>query len=326
MREEHVLLSLLATAAVALVFHARASSVARIRARDASLKAAYDAIRSAASTDWPQSQGICAKCVRDAQGRLHPPEFVDGCGPIGVYSMIASTGARAYGGQAACDANLQTLRWCAAAFEDFVCALCNGLDAQTARLLREGCWIANEKSWHTCVTIYHEHPCMLSADECVHWQPIDEVSASTLAAALRARLATMSVPMLSLDSLVICKDGALIAGFVDDVHGSFSKLRDATASVGHRVIGGILTSRPKRLIHVTLGRVLECPPLGGTQREHIENTVRQFNMQVLPERVRSRVATLSLTSASLARDTTWWMTQFDEISTFPFASQAHCTL
>ena len=43
--------------------------------------------------------------------------------------------------------------------------------------------------------------------------------------------------MLKLDSLLVCRDGALIAGFVDDKHGNFAKLREAATEVGQRVIG-----------------------------------------------------------------------------------------
>uniref|UniRef100_A0A7S0NV09 Uncharacterized protein n=1 Tax=Calcidiscus leptoporus TaxID=127549 RepID=A0A7S0NV09_9EUKA len=272
-------------------------------------------MRNTDCNGWPHAQAVRTKCVRDDFGRLHPPAFSDGCGPIGMYAMIASRGACACCGQAMREANVHTLRWCASAFDEFLEAACEGLDADKARLLRRGCHFASEESWHTCVSIFHEHPSMLSAEERVDWRPVDLSLEAALSSKLRERLKTMAAPLLSLDSLLITKDGALIAGFVDDERGAFGALREAATALGQLVIGGRLTSRPKRLIHVTLGRVLDCPPLDDVQRTHVEHTVRRFNQHVLPARVRSRASTLLLSTVSFARDTVWWMTEYKEMET-----------
>ena len=76
------------------------------------------------------------------------------------------------------------------------------------------------------------------------------------AAALRERYAALEPPQLALDTLIVCADGALIAGFLETSYlAPFGTLRSASTEVGAAVLGGELTSRPKRLNGIPTRRI-----------------------------------------------------------------------
>lgn len=179
-------------------------------------------------------------------------------------------------------------------------------------------WVVDERSYHICVSVFHEHPSLLPEEERRKWRRVDERLGERLAAALRASTGALAPPTLQLDSLSITADGAFIAGFVDDAHGAFAALRAAAGRCGEETIGGELTSRPKALIHVTLGRLLGVPAaLSDEQRERIAHLVRRHNAHVLPARVARAPHALTMHSLSLARDQVWWMTEYSLLDTWP---------
>lgn len=108
--------SLLLIASVLLVLaatKARRTRLTHLHAAQPSatdpLTAIYANIRrqaDEAAEHFPRAHNMVAKCVRDASGRLSPPEFSDGHGPIGTYAMLQSPD------------NLEVLRWCRSAFVD----------------------------------------------------------------------------------------------------------------------------------------------------------------------------------------------------------------
>ena len=147
---------------------------------------------------------------------------------------------------------------------------------------------------------------------------MDEELGAVLAAALRDATSGLPAPLLHLDSLSITSDGAFIAGFCDDRLGSFAHLRAVATATGQATLGGELTSRPKALIHVTLGRLLGAPE-GTTdeQRACFARVVRRYNRAVLPALVsRSAHTSLRLATLSLARDRVWWMTEYELLDTW----------
>ena len=100
---------------------------------------------------------------------------------------------------------------------------------------------------------------MLSDEDKARWRKVTDTDAKALAAALRERYAALEPPQLALDTLIVCADGALIAGFLETSYlAPFGALRSASTEVCAAVLGE-LTSRPKHLIHVTLGRLLGVP-------------------------------------------------------------------
>eukprot|EP00542_Grammatophora_oceanica_P021163 CAMPEP_0194034824 /NCGR_PEP_ID=MMETSP0009_2-20130614/7265_1 /TAXON_ID=210454 /ORGANISM="Grammatophora oceanica, Strain CCMP 410" /LENGTH=161 /DNA_ID=CAMNT_0038675911 /DNA_START=103 /DNA_END=585 /DNA_ORIENTATION=- len=119
-------------------------------------------------------------------------------------------------------------------------------------------------------------------------------------------------PDLRLDSLLWTPDGALIAGFVDETEPRFESLRESTTEIAGRVLDGRLTaSRPKTLIHVTLGRFLADAGLGSgvNQRDLSEfaKLARTYNEDILPTLVQrigkdERAGRMRITELSLVRN------------------------
>lgn len=278
-----------------------------------SLHSAYSNIRhqcNERALGWPHAEGIRASFREDEHGILQPPAFEDGHGPIGVYAMLQDNA----------DA-MAVLRWCQAAFDDITASLCQVLTPTQQEQLM-GCLriVPDERSLHTCVSVFHEHPSLLKDDEQrAAWRAVDQDLAHSLATALSACHATSARPLLALDSLSLTADGALIAGFVDDEVAAFGELRTSSSDVGVQAIGGTLTSRPKTLIHVTLGRLLGRPDdMSDEQDEAFAAKIRRFNSETLPQMVaRSSPRTFELRACSLVRDSVWLMTDFIEYARWP---------
>lgn len=291
-----------------VVVAARSSRRALMRTTPAvvDLRAIYANIRrqadESAPVHWPNAEKIVAKCLRSAGGKVLPPAFDDGNGPIGAYAMLTT------------ENNLEVLRWCGAAFERFLADVEGTLTTESQRHEHANLlYIVAERSWHSCVTVFHEHPSLLPEVDRLKWQSVDAATAAQLAQAVRQSTSSLAAPQLTLDSLSICADGAMIAGFVDDATGSFSALRQASADAALATLGGELTSRPKALIHVTLGRVLGAPSSQtADQRQRVAELVRHYNQEAFPALIDSASPkTLKVSTLSLARDSVWWMTQYE---------------
>ena len=123
-------------------------------------------------------------------------------------------------------------------------------------------------------------------------------------------------------SLCVCADGALIAGFVDDERGRAAALREACARAGGDALGE-LTSRPKRLLHVTLGRLLgRAEGLRPEQAAAIVAAVRAFHATPLREQNGTdddEPQAFALRSVALMRDSVWWMTRCEEFKSWELA-------
>lgn len=231
-------------------------------------------------------------------GTLHPPEFTDGHGPIGAYAMLGRTPEQA-----------RALRFCKQAFDSFVAQLRATMTPEQWPEFDRLVWVNAESSYHTCVSVFHEHPSLLTSEaEKQAWRPVQGELRTRLAAALRDATAHHRAPQLTLDSLCLTADGAFIAGFVDDDSRAFAALREATATCARDTIGGELTSRPKSLIHVTLGRVLGAPAdLSDAQRARVAALVHAHNDEVLPRMVAAADCprTMRVGGLSLVRDRVW---------------------
>lgn len=257
---------------------------------------------------WPHADAMRSKLVEMADwkdSRLQPPEFSDGHGPIGAYSMFRSV------------EQLRVLRFCKQAFDRFLDELKLILTPEQQPEFERLLWVNAERSYHTCVSVFHEHPSLLTSEaDQAKWRPVQGELLKQLAAALRQTTAKHnSAPTLTLDSLCVTADGAFIVGFVDDERGTFAALRESTAACAKATIGGELTSRPKSLIHVTLGRILGMPAgLSAAQRARIAALVREYNDEVLPRLVASADCprVMRVGGLSLVRDRVWWMTEYDE--------------
>jgi hypothetical protein len=123
---------------------------------------------------------------------------------------------------------------------------------------------------HMTLAIFQEHPRLLDDVEKKQWQHIDDERMEVLIQRLdefiqHGNFPESSIPLV-LDALVLTPDGAMIAGFVDeksseddDNGGHFARLRAGLIQTAKDVLG-TLSSRPKNLIHISLGRILGLPP------------------------------------------------------------------
>lgn len=283
----------------------------------AGLSGAYASIRRECverADGWPHSANILAKFEQDeATGVLSPPRFDDGHGPLGVYAMLHDNAGA-----------LALLRWCRGAFEQLVRELAAPLSpAQRARLALLT-FKPEERTYHTVVAVFHEHPSLLSEEQKDDWRPVDPPLCEACAAALQRRHEPMRAPTLALDSMCLTADGALIAGFVDDDEEAFAALRASSVEEAQEVIvgavGGALTSRPKRLIHVTLGRLLGAPEgLGSSERAHFASVAARYNEEALPGWLASEGGPpreFTLERLSLVRDEIWPMQGFTELASW----------
>ena len=216
-----------------------------------SLTVVYASIRKQCdekAEGWPHAEAMRSKCSAvGATGRLRPPAFDDGHGPIGAYAMLRDPPAQTM------------LRWCRDAFFQLVGELKSTLAPAQRDEFDNLLWWNDAGSYHICVSVFHEHPSLLADEDKSKWRPVDGPLRARLIEQLRASTCALSAPQLTLDSLSITADGAFIAGFCDDEAGSFGTLKGTTAACGQAAMGGELTSRPKKLIHVTHRRLLGCP-------------------------------------------------------------------
>ncbi|KAL1520864.1 hypothetical protein AB1Y20_022425 [Prymnesium parvum] len=254
---------------------------------------------------WPHAEAIRAHFRRDERHVYRPPAFSDGHGPVGVYAMLRENAGA-----------LAVLRGCAAAFAQCRASLCAVLTpAQAEQLTRQLLFVPEERAAHMCVTVFHEHPSLLTEEEHRQaWRAVDEAACARLASALSARHALCPRPTLWLDSLSLTVDGACIAGFVEEPRGAFSSLRTSSAEVGVDILGAPLTSRPKALMHVTVGRVLAQPDgITPEQEAQWAACVRKWNDETLPQFVAEiEPRSFELEHCSLVRDSVWLMTDFIE--------------
>ena len=127
---------------------------------------------------------------------------------------------------------------CKLEFEAFIALIEAVLNPTQVRELRALLLWASPSSWHTCVSVFQEHPSMLSDDDRARWRKVTDADAKALAAALRERYAALEPPQLALDTLIVCADGALIAGFLETSYlAPFGALRSASTEVGAAVLG-----------------------------------------------------------------------------------------
>jgi hypothetical protein len=130
---------------------------------------------------------------------------------------------------------------------------------------------------HMTLAIFQEHPRILDEAGKKQWQHIDDERMEILIQRLGEFVYNGNFPEtipLVLDAIVLTPDGAMIAGFVEEKRkatdgddkddddndaGHFARLRSGLLETARDVLG-TLSSRPKNLIHITLGRILGLPP------------------------------------------------------------------
>ena len=193
--------------------------------------------------------------------------------------------------------------------------------------LRKGMYFVDEASWHTVAAIFAENPVLLSEDERAKWQPVGPDQLARLGRRLEESLVDAPVPPLAitLHGLRVCADGALIAAFVEDetAGGGFMPLRERAKTVGIEVLE-VLTTRPKKLIHVTLGRVLELPAgITDSELADVRGVAGEWAAALLDGRLPGGGGVpglgrgLTMRSATLTVEKQWWMGDFTQVAEIP---------
>jgi len=248
--------------------------------------------QTAAEEDTNVSSTIAATAAGVCTNKYKAPRFAEH-GPFGLVALLTEDHNAA--AQPLVRACLECFDW---VVRDLV-----AIAAPTNTQLH----IINQPSHpHVCVFLIHEHPSFLKHNKPPHehqwWRPVDDASMQQLVQDLTPLLLT-SAPrqgiLLQLDSILLTPDGGMIAGFVDvskqqqDVYQNMKT--ECRHAVQQRLGGGELTSRPKNLIHMTLGRILGFGTnLEGlrdndskNQQERVQELVRRYNEEILPETVQN---------------------------------------
>ena len=225
--------------------------------------------------EWPRSASLLEHCVSLPDGSLAPRRFARGEEVVACNALLGRD-----------PAHVALLTLAQRTFRDALQeARERCLSPESGAAFANRCvrWCAPE-SWHAVVAVFSECPALLPARERASWAPVpaDKLD-HALGTELRGEFFAFPVPPVRLrfHGYRVCADGALIACFLDaaaeedpergslptsersaaDEHsGGFLPLRERSRLIAARVLGGPLTSRPKNLIHVTLGRVLRPPP------------------------------------------------------------------
>ena len=217
--------------------------------------------------------------------------------------------------------------------------------------------IPKTKVPHVCVFMVHEHPSFLSSssnDDADDKPVVDDATLQLLIQDLSSVIDEHSHRgiWLQLESILLTPDGAMIAGFVEAAapqqqpengstivataaavnnnynnNSTYQSIKTECVDRARARLGTTLKSRPKNLIHVTLGRVLGFGPHGSElllrpselpeqeddeRQERVRALVRRYNQEVLPEMVKCirqeqpTAGTWRLQHVSLLRNTVWF--------------------
>ena len=258
--------------------------------------------------EWPRSASLLEHCVSLPDGSLAPRRFERGEEVVACNALLGRD-----------PAHVALLTLAQRTFRDALQeARERCLSPESGAAFANRCvrWCAPE-SWHAVVAVFSECPALLPARERASWAPVpaDKLD-HALGTELRGEFFAFPVPPVRLrfHGYRVCADGALIACFQDaaaeedpergslptrksgdasdEDRGGFLPLRERSRLIAARVLGGPLTSRPKNLIHVTLGRVLRPPSRDrvgvGVVRGHRSLARREAPRGPRPERVGRR--------------------------------------
>lgn len=266
-----------------------------------------------------------AKCVVDpANGKLVPPSFEKGKGPIGSVALHSrnAQGAELFRiARSVMDAFIKDLT--SRIFGIFSTAVGESWSERTV-------WFCPEEFFHTIVTVFMEAEEIVDDPEVqAKCRKVSDEERTELAETLKMGCKEVPPPHLRVIGYRITPDGAFLVLFEEDEAkdtegASFTDLRQRTAQIGTEVLGE-LTSRPKNIVHATVGRVLEEPEdLTEAQRGALTGTVyiwaEALGEGKWPQGSENSGSALPGLGTVLTTDrifmyqeTGWWLTEFDEV-------------
>jgi len=276
---------------------------------------------------WPDSENFRKDClIYDSKSQSYKlPEFHDGHGSLGVFGFLHRNNAARSILTACDDVFLQF----ASDIRSRILSRTN--QEQQAAFTR---WLLQSPptSHHISVAILQEHPIFLHDERNLEkWKPISDSTIYQLATSYSSDhpLVISECPKLQLDSLLWTPDGALIAGFIDQSSDQgFEKLRQSSRSIARTVLGDVLTTRPKNLIHATVGRVIGLPPgASDEQYQSLTELACQYNQDILPQTLEAIFSennhggAFTLQELSLARNKIWMMQEYKEYATWSLVDE-----
>lgn len=299
------------------------------RHNEKTLSQVYQEIASKALRvkNWPDSTNADLLFQRGKNGEYLIPSFEEQEAPLGVTAIV--------------DRNKDARRItqeCDQIFASFVNDLVDAIAAtdskdprekvvkhDVAEELEKYIWRVPEGTHHMTLAVFQENPSLLLDEaEKLKCQRVEEHVAMKVYQEISNYINNTDQvysPRLKLDSLLLTGDGAMIAGFIDTSN-LFEVMRTSLSGIAAAIIGD-LTSRPKKLMHVTVGRVLALPQdLSPTQRQAVNSLVRQYNSDILPKKVTSmkntmpQEASFALTELTMIRDIVWTLRKIKEYGTF----------
>lgn len=284
------------------------------------LSSLYQQIRDQAIqiTNWPASQEISQQFERH-NNVYQAPSFQDGNGPIALVALFSESEN---------PSAVPLIQNCLSLFNQFIYDLCNIVTNTSGKedqpeILHIGpnpestLHLIHAKVPHICILVFQEHPSLLAPEQHIHWRSVNEATAHTLSNDLSTVVFdNVSTNIgLQLDSILLTRDGAMIAGFlpIDEIAFSiYQFIQTESAAVARNRLQTELTSRPKQLIHVTLGRVFgfrNGVPVDNSTPARVQELVRRYNLDVLPEFVANcrkiNQHIWHLQHISLLRNTVW---------------------
>jgi hypothetical protein len=276
------------------------------------------ATRSNLLDQWPDSRKICEDCLvhDDASNTYTLPSFPDGHGTLGVFGFLHGN-SEAQGIMGPCDI----------IFSEFCSRVKTQVlnnDSLQCRVMDR--WILHPppSSHHISVAIIQEHHSFLKDQlDIDKWQPISDATIRHLAESFASEHTSQlqAPPELQLDSLLWTPDGALIAGFLDNTpEQAFEQIRSSSRRIARDVLGDVLTTRPKNLIHATVGRVIGLPT-GATNRQYemLTSLAQEYNEEVFPDLVatiKTKTPSFTLDELTLARNVIWMLKEYKAYQTW----------
>lgn len=237
---------------------------------------------------WPDSDGFANCCLYSRpDDTFEVPRFPKGTGPLGVFAL---TRDNTHPG------NQELVQTCLDSFDQFS----KELDSILKVGIQDHFFLVPSLVPHITVAIFQEHPQLLrkkkpengvtnaengETEDNFHF--FSDQEGQTLAQNLANHTSHFAPIQLSLHSLMLTSDGAMIAGFVDDDDNLYGELKTEILEGAEQVMGAHrLTSRPKNLIHITCGRVVRkhgSRALEESTQAAIKNLVDRYNGHVFPQ-------------------------------------------
>lgn len=231
---------------------------------------------------WPDSTNFLQCLHKNEKGEYVVPTFPKGEGPVGLMALASRQNSLHPG-------NSMHVNACLDMFDSF----CEDLRQQVftkddGELMEEYFVIVKSLAPHLTVAIFQEHPelLMMNARQENDFYFMDNENMRELAKSLVTRASNYEPIDLMLDSVLLTSDGAMIAGYVDNSKGSFGSLKGELLDDAMDILQGNITSRPKRLIHMTCGRVVSINDFDDGERQMaLKTLVERYNQHLLPNLV-----------------------------------------